>query len=149
MTLLAVPFSVSDKVGREEGCAWFFSPDRKGRRVVFARTLFNMPLKTSLLTLPISWFNATDKSSSLGEGPAILSTALLYTGVRKCLMNYSNPNWGVEEPYLMSVLGKISQGESPGAVLMEYPRKIPLDHEASFSGRPPAWTGWILMGDPK
>jgi hypothetical protein len=62
-------------------------------------------------------------------------------------MNYSNPNWGEHEPFLTDVLKAISKGTDTRTALASYPRKIPIDLEASFSGAPPAWAGWILLGD--
>jgi hypothetical protein len=65
------------------------------------------------------------------------------------MVNYSDPNWGADDPYLMAILKKASEKKPPGKVLAEYPRDMPAGLATSFSGKPPSWSGWILIGDPR
>ncbi|GEM_PF-529048 len=147
-TLLAVPLAVTDRLSGDRGPSFFFSPDKRGERRFPAQKLFSKRLGSDLLIMPTAWYDVPVKGTSRGEGPLLLSTAVIYSGVRMALINYSAPNWGDGAPLLMTVLGKMAQGSSPGQAIAQYPRDLPAGVDSSFSGRPPAWAGWILMGDP-
>jgi hypothetical protein len=71
-----------------------------------------------------------------------------YAGVRASLLNYSDPNWGPDDPFVLGVLKKVAEKAPPVESLAGLARDIPAGLDASFSGKPPSWTGWILMGDP-
>lgn len=148
VALLAAPLAMMDTVQKDHQPKFFFAPDKQGKRRFACRRLFDLPLGPHLLVLPISWFDVPDTESPAAEGPLLLSTAVFYAGVRSCLINYSDPNWGVDEPFLLDVLKKF-RGKVPLAdSIAAYPREMPAGLDSSFSGRPPSWTGWILMGDP-
>lgn len=148
VAVYAVPLAMTDTVGREHQPAFFFAPDKRGRRKFEARGLFVAPIPTSLMLMPISWFDMQDSDAPLGEGPLLLSTAMSYAGVRMSLVNYSDPNWGPDDPFVLGVLKKVAEKTMPGEALAGLARDIPAGLDASFSGKPPSWTGWILMGDP-
>ncbi|MGO9568243.1 MAG: CHAT domain-containing protein [Desulfomonilaceae bacterium] len=148
VTVLAVPLAMTDTVGPDHQPSFFFAPDKRGRRKFKARGLFVAPVPTSLMLMPISWFDAQDLNTSLGEGPLLLSTAMSYAGVRMGLLNYSDPNWGPDDPFVLGLLKKVAEKTLPGEALAGLARDIPAGLDASFSGKPPSWTGWILMGDP-
>ena len=148
ITLMAVPFFMTDAVTAERQPCLFFSPDKKGTRRFGAVRLFEAPFGTRLAAFPNSWFDVPDKEAPLAEGPVLLSTALMYAGTSMALVNYSNPDWGNEDPFLLGVLEKAARGATPGQALSEYGRKMPAGLESSFSGKPPAWAGWMLLGDP-
>lgn len=148
VTVLAVPLAVTDSVRRERRPCFFFSPDKKGRRRLSGNRLFAVPLRSRLMVLPIAWFDVRDRESAAGEGPLLLHTAMLYSGARMGMINYSDPNWGSDEPFLLAVLKKAAASVPLAKAFADYPRELPAGLDASFSGRPPAWTGWIFMGDP-
>ncbi len=148
ISLLAVPLAVTDSVQPDRQPCFFFSPDKRGRRRFEASRLFAHPRESRLLVLPISWFDVADRENPLGEGPILLATAMFYSGVNLGMINYSDPNWGSEEPFLLSVLKKISEKISLKEALTEYKRELPAGLDPSFQGKPPSWTGWILLGDP-
>jgi hypothetical protein len=148
LSLLAVPFAMTDLVRTDRQPCFFFSPDKQGRRRFEAGRLFSHPLETKLMILPISWFDVVDREDPLGEGPILLTTALFYSGVRMGLINYSDPNWGTDDPFLISVLKRISDKLPIRKALAGFTRDLPSGLDSSFSGKPPSWTGWILLGDP-
>ncbi|MBI5252773.1 MAG: hypothetical protein HY912_25025, partial [Desulfomonile tiedjei] len=148
VAVVAVPLAVTDGVSPDRQPCLFFSPDKKGRRQMGIRDLFSMPLGSRLAIVPVSWFDVPDKESAVGEGPLLFSVALIYAGVRMGMLNYSDPNWGSDEPFLLSILKKAAQKATASQALGAYTKEIPAGLDASFSGRPPAWTGWILTGDP-
>jgi hypothetical protein len=148
VSLLAVPLAVTDSVQPDRQPCFFFSPDKRGRRRFEAGRLFAHPLESGLLVLPISWFDMEDKENPLGEGPILLATAMFYSGVNIGMINYSDPNWGSEEPFLLSVLKKLSEKVALKKALSDYKRELPAGLDSSFQGKPPSWTGWILLGDP-
>jgi len=148
VTLMAVPFYMTDTVGVDRQPCLYFSPDKKGTRRFNIGRLFEVPLESKLVAMPNSWFDVPDSETPIAEGPVLLSTALLYTGTPMALVNYSNPDWGSEDAFLLGVMEKIARGDAPGKVLSEYGRKMPAGLDSSFSGKPPAWSGWILLGDP-
>lgn len=148
VSLLGVPFAMIDSVRPHRQPCFFFSPDKRGRRRFEAGRLFAEPLKSGLLAMPVSWFDVANREEPVGEGPILLSTAMYYSGVRMGLINYSDPNWGSDEPFLLSVLKKISEKAPLGTALTGYARELPTGLDSSFRGKPPSWTGWILMGDP-
>jgi CHAT domain len=148
VAVFAVPLAMTDAVGPDHQPSFFFAPDKRGRRKFKVRGLFRAPVPARLLLLPISWFDAQDLDAALGEGPLLLSTAMSYAGVRMCLLNYSDPNWGPDDPFVLGILKKVAEKSPPGESLAGLARDIPAGLDASFSGKPPSWTGWILMGDP-
>ena len=148
VTVLAAPFSMIDRVSTDRQPSFFLSPNRRGQRRFYAARLFGQKMRSRLAVLPIAWFDVADTDSPEGEGPLLLSTALLYGGTPATLINYSNPDWGTEAPFLTSVLSKAAAGDSPGKALASYQRRMPTGLDSSFSGRPPAWSGWILLGAP-
>jgi len=149
VALLAVPLAVTDTVEADHQPSFFFSPDKQGRRNFYAKALFSTPIGSQLLVMPVSWFDVQDKETPTGEGPLLLNTAMLYAGVRAGMVNYSDPNWGSEEPFLLAVLKKLAEQTPVAQALREYAKEMPSGLDSSFSGRPPAWAGWILMGDPR
>ena len=148
VAVLAVPLAMTDTVGPDHQPSFFFAPDKRGRRKFKARGLFMAPVPTSLMMLPISWLDVQDLDTSLGEGPLLLSTAMSYAGIRMGMLNYSDPNWGPDDPFVLGVLKKVAEKALPGEALASLARDIPAGLDASFSGKPPSWTGWILVGDP-
>jgi hypothetical protein len=149
VAVLAVPLAMTDAVSTERQPSLFFSPDKQGRRNLYVSALFSTTLGSRLLILPISWVDVQDKDAPLGEGPLLLSTAMFYAGVKMGMVSYSDPNWGAEEPFLMSILKMISQGTAAGKALAEYARELPSGLDISFTGKPPAWASWIVVGDPR
>jgi hypothetical protein len=149
VALLAVPFAMTDTVAGDRQPCFFFSPDKQGRRTLYANALFATPIASELLIIPVSWFDVQDKETPAGEGPLLLNTAMLYAGVRAVMINYSAANWGSEEPFLLAILKKLSEQTPVDKALGEYVKDMPSGLDSSFSGRPPAWAGWILMGDPR
>jgi len=105
-------------------------------------------MSNGLTLLPISWFEIKDPENLNGEGPLLLNLALLYSGSKLTLINYSDPNWGAEQPFLSTILKKMAAKESPSQALADVPRELPAGMDSSFSGKPPSWSGWILLGDP-
>ncbi len=148
VAVVAVPVAMTDGVSPDRQPCLFFSPDKKGRRQMEIRDLFSIPLGSKLVIIPVSWFDVPDKESALGEGPLLFNIALIYSGVRMGMLNYADPNWGTDEPFLLSILKKAAQKAPALQALSGYTKEIPAGLDASFSGRPPAWTGWILTGDP-
>jgi len=148
LTVLAVPLALTDTVGIEHQPCFFFSPDKRGRRRLNVGRLFEIPMESRLMVLPTCWFHAPEKETPLGEGPLLLSTALFYSGVPVTLLDYSNPGWGSDDPFLLTVFKKVAQGVPPGKALADYARRMPAGLDSSFSGKPPAWSGWIVLGDP-
>ena len=148
IAVLAAPLSVNDKLDAENPPTFFFSPDKNGRRTFDARMLFSTPLVCQLTVLPVAWFEVKDIESIRGEGPLLLSSALFYSGSRMYMVNYSDPDWGTDEEFLISALKKMSEKTPPGKALAEYTRDISSSLGVSFAGKPPSWVGWILMGDP-
>jgi hypothetical protein len=148
VAVIAVPLAMTDTVGPDHQPSFFFAPDKRGRRKFKARGLFMAPVPTSLMMLPISWLDVQDWDAPLGEGPILLSTAMSYAGIRMGMLNYSDPNWGPDDPFVLGVLKKVAEKALPGEALARLAREIPAGLDASFSGKPPSWTGWILVGDP-
>jgi hypothetical protein len=148
LAILAIPLGVQDTVSNEIQPKFFFSPDKTGERRFLIKDLFSVPMMNELLLLPISWFEVKDTENANGDGPLLLNLALLYSGSRLALINYSDPNWGAEQPFLSTVLKKMAAKESPAQAIADVPRELPLGTDSSFSGKPPSWSGWILLGDP-
>jgi hypothetical protein len=148
VTVLAVPLSMTDGVAPDKQPALFFSPDKRGSRKLALRNLFARPMQCRLMVLPIAWFDVNDQEAPLGDGPLLLNSALWYSGVRMGLVNYSDPNWGTDEPFLLDLMKKAAAKAPLAKALADQPRDLPTGLDSSFSGQPPAWTGWILMGDP-
>jgi len=148
VAVIAVPLAVNDSLGIDRPPIFFFSPDKRGQRVLDARMLFSIPMPCQLAVLPVAWFEVRDRESITGEGPLVLCTAMYYSGTRMCLVNYSNPDWGSDEHFLLNTLKKVSEKVPAGKALAGYTREIPSTLGTSFAGRPPSWAGWILMGDP-
>jgi len=149
VAVLAVPLAMTDSVSTERQPSLFFSPDKQGRRNLYVSAFFSTPLASRLLMLPISWVDVRDKEASMGEGPLLLTTAMFYSGVKTGMISYSDPTWGTEEPFLLSILKTVSQGTSPGKALAEYARELPSGLDTSFSGKPPSWASWIVIGDTR
>jgi hypothetical protein len=147
--ILAVPLAMTDAVSPDRQPTFFFAPNKSKLRKFDAARFFSIPFATGFTVLPISWLNVEDKDAPLGEGPLLFSAALFYAGTRLTLINYSDPNWGGEEPFLFSLLKKTSEKQSPGQALGGYARELPSGLDPAFSGKPPSWTGWIFMGDPR
>ncbi|MDQ7782854.1 MAG: CHAT domain-containing protein [Desulfomonilaceae bacterium] len=148
ISLLAVPLAVTDSVQPDRQPCFFFSPDKRDRRRFETVRMFAHPLESGLLVLPIAWFDMADRENPLGEGPTLLSTAMFYSGVNMGMINYSDPNWGADEPFLLGVLNRMSEQIPLKKALSEYKRELPAGLDSSFEGKPPSWTGWILLGDP-
>ena len=113
VSVLAVPLAMADTVAPDHQPTFFFAPGQTGKRRFDCRRLFETPLGTRLAVFPISWLDIPDVESPTGEGPLLLNVAMCYAGIRACLINYSDPNWGADEPFLLTVLkevaGKVSQ----------------------------------------
>jgi hypothetical protein len=148
VTILAVPLAMTDSVRADRQPCFFFSPDKQGRRRFEASRLFADPLVSRLAIIPLAWLDIPDRSSPTGDGPLLLLTAMFYAGIRTGLINYIDPNWGAEDPFMMTALEKAAENGPLSQVLTAYARELPAGLESSFSGTPPSWTGWILMGDP-
>ena len=148
LAILAVPLGVQDTVSGETQPKFFFSPDKTGERRFLVKDLFSVPMSNGLTLLPISWFEIKDPENLNGEGPLLLNLALLYSGSKLTLINYSDPNWGAEQPFLSTILKKMAAKESPSQAIADVPRELPAGMDSSFSGKPPSWSGWILLGDP-
>jgi hypothetical protein len=149
VTLLAVPLAITDLLRNSRLPSFFFSPDdHHGERRYQVHRLFSRRLGSDLLVMPTAWYDVSAGETPRGEGPLLLSTAIIYSGVRMALINYSSPNWGANAPLLMKVMDDMAKGYSPGKAVAQYPRDLPGGLDSSFSGRPPEWAGWILMGDP-
>lgn len=148
VTVLGVPLSMTDSVTPDKQPEFFFSPGKKGAREFAAAKLLGVQLQTGLMILPASWFEVEDDDSVLGDGPLLLAVSALYSGQKSVLINYSDPTWGKNNPFLISTLKKLAEGASPAQALLAYPKEMPADLDPSFSGKPPAWAGWILIGDP-
>ena len=148
VTVLAVPLAVPDAVQPDRQPCFFFSPDKKGRRQLDAARLFSDPIRSRIMVMPVAWFDAQDQEAAVGEGPLLLNTALIYSGIQMGLVNYSDPNWGAEDPFLTEILKKAADHATPAEALMSYSRELPAGLDASFNGKPPTWTGWMFMGDP-
>jgi len=145
----AIPLAMTDAITRERQPTLFFSPDKQGQRSLPVSALFSTPLASRMLILPVSWVDIQEKEGSVGEGPLLLATAMFYTGVKVGMISYSDPNWGSDAPFLEAILKMIAQGVAPGKALTEYARELPSALDTSFTGKPPAWAGWIVMGDPR
>jgi hypothetical protein len=148
VTVMAVPLAMTDEVKTDSQPTFFFAPDATGNRRFDCRKLFEMSLGTRILVLPISWLDIPDAESPAAEGPLLLNIATSYAGVRMSLINYADPNWGADEPFLLTVLKDVAGKTSPSEAVSAYPCEMPAGLDSSFSGKPPSWTGWILMGDP-
>jgi hypothetical protein len=146
--ILALPLGVPDIVQGDFQPSFFFSPDKHGQRKVACKKFFSVSVNTNLLVSPVAWFEIQDREAPIGEGPLLLSLGFFYSGVKMGLINYSDPNWGVDEPFLMSALKKISEKTKPGQAIASFSRELPQGLDSSFTGRPPSWAGWILFGDP-
>lgn len=147
-TVLAVPLSVTDTVSGEKQPCFFFSPQKRDGRKMPASELFGISLRSDIIMLPVAWFGDSPRGDRVGRGPLLLATAVYYMGTPLQMITYSNPGWGGDEPYLLELLTRIGKGMSPGRAVSETPRDMPSGLNTSFSGRPPSWAGWILIGDP-
>lgn len=148
LAVLALPYAVTDTVTADHQPTAFFSPDKSGRRRFPVKELFDAPIAAKLMLVPTCWFDVADKEAPLGEGPLLLTVAMLYGGTPLAMINYSNPDWGNDDHYIEAVAAKIAGGAPAGRALAEYARTMPSSLDSSFSGRPPAWSGWIVLGDP-
>jgi len=146
--ILGIPLSMTDTVAADRQPEFFFSPGKKGSRRFPAAKLLGVQLQTGLTILPASWFDIEDEESVVGDGPLLLSVASLYSGQKSTLVNYSDPTWGKDNPFLISILKKLAEGATPAHAVLSYPKELPAELDPSLSGNPPAWAGWILMGDP-
>jgi len=147
VTVLALPLSVWDKVSAERQPVCFFSPDKRGQRTLPIQQLFSHSMASRLMVFPVAWFNFLDRDNPTGEGPLLLNLALFYSGVKLIFCNYSDPNWGSDEPFLINFLKKSAEHASVADTLAHFPREMPAGLDSSFTGKPPSWTGWILSGD--
>ncbi len=147
VTLLALPLSVWDKVSAERQPMCFFSPDKRGQRTLPVQQLFAHSMASRLMVFPVAWFNVLERDNPTGEGPLLLNLALFYSGVKLSFCNYSDPNWGSDEPFLIHFLKKVAGRGPIGEILTQFPREMPSGLDSSFTGKPPSWTGWILAGD--
>ncbi|MBI5571908.1 MAG: CHAT domain-containing protein [Desulfomonile tiedjei] len=148
VAIFAVPLAMTDTVSPERQPTLFFAPDNKARRKLSVSRLFALPTGARLVVLPVSWLDLSGVEIPGGEGPLLLNLALAYSGVKLCLVNYSDQNWGADDPFLLSVLKRIATKGASYEALGAYPREMPAGLDSSFAGKPPSWTGWILMGDP-
>ncbi len=148
LSVIAVPLAVTDRVTSDRGPEFFFSPGKEKDRQFSVSGLFSSPLGSKLTVLPTCWYDVEDKASPAGEGPLLLSMALIYSGTGVGLVNYSNPDWGSDDPFLLHLLEKVSQGSSPWAAISSYTREMPGGLASPFSGKPPSWSGWLIIGDP-
>jgi hypothetical protein len=148
VTVLATPLSVWDSAYGDRQPILFFSPEKRGQRRFEATRFFSAPVGTRMAIMPVAWFNVLDRETPSGDGPLLLSTAMFYAGFKMTMVNYSDPSWGIDDPFLMTVLKKAAEKKPLGKVLAEYPRDMPAGLDTSFSGKPPSWAGWILIGDP-
>ncbi|MDQ1239902.1 MAG: hypothetical protein QG577_2088 [Thermodesulfobacteriota bacterium] len=147
VTILALPLSTWDAVFGERQPTFFFSPDKRGQRNLIVQRFFSVPTLSKVFIMPVAWFNVPDKENPSGDGPLLLNLALFYSGVKLAFINYSDPNWGGDEPFLMTFLKRSSEKVPVAKILAEYPREMPSGLDSSFSGKPPSWAGWILSGD--
>jgi len=147
LAVLALPWLVTDTVRPDHQPTAFFSPDKNSRRRFPVKEYFDAPIAAKLMLVPTCWFDVPDKESPVGEGPLLMALAMLYGGTPLTMVNYSNPDWGSDDHYIETVAKKISKGEPASRALAEYARALPSGMDSSFSGRPPAWSGWIVMGD--
>ncbi len=147
VTILALPFSVWDQVSQERQPVCFFSPNERGQRIVPIQQMFSHSTSSRLVVFPVAWFNVLERDNPTGEGPLLLNLALFYSGIKLVFCNYSDPNWGGDEPFLLEFLKKVAGHASVADTLAQLPREMPTGLDSSFAGRPPSWTGWILSGD--
>ncbi|MEW6349010.1 MAG: CHAT domain-containing protein [Thermodesulfobacteriota bacterium] len=148
VTVLALPAKVTDEVqGAVQPCL-FFSPAKRGPRRLLASELFETRLDSGLTILPGAWAEFKDKETPSAEGPLLLSVALFYSGTRFAMVNYAQVNWGEPEPFLDTALKKAAERGSVAEALAQYPKTMPAGVDSSFSGQPPAWAGWVFLGDP-
>lgn len=113
LAILAVPLGVKDTISGETQPKFFFSPDKTGERRFLVKDLFSVPMSNGLTLLPISWFEVKDPENSSGEGPLLLNLALLYSGSKLTLINYSDPNWGQINPSFQRCLKRWRQKNPP------------------------------------
>jgi hypothetical protein len=144
--VLAAPCAVPDSVSRERMPCFFFSPNTRGQRVFDVRELFGSGMSARLIVTPVTWFETPDQNAPTGDGPLLLSTAMLYGGAGIWLINYSDPNWGSEDTAFLSVLKRLVGNAAASQALTGYAQDMTDGVDDSFSGKPPAWTGWILIG---
>ena len=146
--IMALPLGVPDVVQGDFQPSFFFSPNKQGERKIPSRKFFSVSVNTNLMVNPVAWFEIQDRDAPVGEGPLLLSLAFFYSGAKMSLINYSDPNWGADEPFLMNTLRKISEKTKPGQAIASFSMELPQGLDSSFTGRPPSWAGWILHGDP-
>lgn len=149
VTVLATPLAVWDSGYDDRQPTFFFSPEKRGQRRFEASRFFSAPVGTRMAIMPVAWFNVLDRETPSGDGPLLLSIAMFYAGFKTTMVNYSDPNWGTDDPFLMAILKKAAEKKPLRKILVEYPRDMPAGLDSSFSGKPPSWAGWILMGDPR
>lgn len=148
VTVLATPLSVWDIVYGDRQPTLLFSPEKRGQRRFEAIRFFSAPVGTRLAIMPVAWFNVFDREAPSGDGPLLLSIAMFYAGFKMTMVNYSDPSWGTDDPFVMDVLKKAAAKMPLRKILADYPRDMPAGLDTSFSGKPPSWAGWILIGDP-
>ncbi len=149
LTIAAVPLSVVTTLDLGRRPWLYFSPGKKGNRRYAVTELFGINLRTGLMMAPMAWPEISDQNGPWGEGPTLLALASYYSGQEAVLINYSDPTWGKPDPFLNHLLTTAAQGTSTGKILQSASRDLPAGLDPSFSGKPPRWAGWILMGDPR
>ncbi len=148
VVIIAAPFSVTDFVSDESRPTFYFSPGKRSQRTVEVTKFFNMRLRSNLLMIPSAWFEVKNVDSVTGDGALLSSTAFLYSGNQSVLINYSDPTWGNDNPYLLNLMKRVGRGSGAGEALAAQPQELTVDTNPAFSGKPPQWAGWILMGNP-
>ncbi len=98
--------------------------------------------------LPVGAYGGSKEIMKLiaPSGPVYQAGTL--SGNPLAMVNYSGPDWGNQDQFLETVFAKIAKGMPPGIALADYSRTLPSGFDPSFSGKPPAWSGWIFLGDP-
>jgi hypothetical protein len=149
VTVLALPVAVTDEIlGAVQPCMFFSPPKERGPRRLLVSELFQIRLDSGLTMLPSAWIEPADKETPSADGPFLMSIALMYSGTRLAMVNYSQVGWGEPEPFLMSLFKQSAEKAPIADAIAQYPKTMPIGVDSSFSGRPPDWAGWILMGDP-
>lgn len=148
-TLLAVPAPTPDRVTEKSQPTLIFSFDKNNKRRLMARDMFAKRHSTRMMAIPNAWIEFhNERTEPLGQGPLLLSLAIAYSGASSYMINFSNPQWGEDQPYLMELIKTIANGANPRTAIRTTRQKLPVDNVYSFTGKPPAWAGWILVGCP-
>jgi hypothetical protein len=144
----AVPLKTADNLSKSNQTQFYFSGKNAVSRQAPLSGLFASPVQANLWILPVAWSDFGEKDGPLGEGPLLLNLVMFYSGVSAAAINYSDPNWGAEDPYVLNIVKQTGSGVPVGKVLAEFPRELSSGFDQSFEGKPPSWAGWILLGDP-